>query len=224
MTMESIIAQLYKVFDQINEKLFEGCLPKCMLTVQAEGRKHGILGWTTVYKVWTGGEAGDQWEINLVAEYLNRPYLEVIATLLHEMVHLENLSKGVKDVSGFGYHNQKFADAAEKRGLWVKKHTKASCGLAWTGLTEKTVELVEALDFNKEAFTVRRYHIGEIGTRVPGVDDGDGSEGGKEPGTQKPPKQKTKMKKWSCGCTNIRCAVDLDATCNKCGQKFELQD
>jgi len=39
----------------------------------------------------------------------------------------------------------------------------------------------------------------------------------------KPPKekkQKTKNKKWSCKCTNIRCAVFLDATCDKCGQKF----
>lgn len=222
MTMESIIAQLYKVFDQLNEKLFEGCLPKCMLTVQAEGRKHGILGWTTVYKVWTGTQEGDQWEINLVAEYLNRPYLEVISTLLHEMVHLENLSKGVKDVSGFGYHNSNFKEAAEKRGMWCGKHSKPSCGLAHTWLKDETVDLIMGLDFDKSVFTIRRYHIGEIGTRAPGADDGD--QGGKEPGTVKPPKQKTKMLKWSCGCTNVRCAVKLEATCEKCGQKFELQD
>jgi hypothetical protein len=31
----------------------------------------------------------------------------------------------------------------------------------------------------------------------------------------------TKMKKWSCDCTNVRCAVDLDSTCHKCGALFK---
>lgn len=32
----------------------------------------------------------------------------------------------------------------------------------------------------------------------------------------------SKLKKWSCGCTNVRCAVKLDAQCLKCGSPFEL--
>jgi hypothetical protein len=37
------------------------------------------------------------------------------------------------------------------------------------------------------------------------------------------PKGKSKLKKWSCGCTNIRVAVrQLQAKCLKCGNKFEL--
>ncbi len=30
----------------------------------------------------------------------------------------------------------------------------------------------------------------------------------------------SKMQKWSCGCTNIRAAVELEARCLKCDQKF----
>ena len=40
-----------------------------------------------------------------------------------------------------------------------------------------------------------------------------------------PPRERergeSKLKKWSCGCTNVRCAVpDLRAVCLKCGQPF----
>ena len=37
-------------------------------------------------------------------------------------------------------------------------------------------------------------------------------------------KAPTKMKKWSCGCTNVRCAVILEAYCEKCGSSFGLED
>jgi len=33
---------------------------------------------------------------------------------------------------------------------------------------------------------------------------------------------KSKMKKWSCKCMNIRSAKEVDATCNNCGQNFEM--
>jgi len=37
-------------------------------------------------------------------------------------------------------------------------------------------------------------------------------------------KGRSKMKKWSCDCTNIRAAVEVEATCNKCSNTFKLQD
>ncbi len=37
-------------------------------------------------------------------------------------------------------------------------------------------------------------------------------------------KGNSKLKKWSCGCTNVRCAVaEFKARCLKCGRQFELQ-
>ena len=36
------------------------------------------------------------------------------------------------------------------------------------------------------------------------------------------PKGKSKLKKWSCGCTNVRVAVkDFQAKCIRCGNDFE---
>jgi len=31
----------------------------------------------------------------------------------------------------------------------------------------------------------------------------------------------SKMRKWRCGCTNVRCAVQLAARCFKCGLEFK---
>ena len=36
-------------------------------------------------------------------------------------------------------------------------------------------------------------------------------------GSRKAP---TKMMKWTCGCVTVRCAVDLEATCDRCGGVF----
>ena len=33
----------------------------------------------------------------------------------------------------------------------------------------------------------------------------------------------TKMKKYRCGCTTVRCATDLHATCNACNREFNLE-
>ena len=37
------------------------------------------------------------------------------------------------------------------------------------------------------------------------------------------PKSKSKMKKWSCNCTNVRCATNLQAYCTNCNSDFEEQ-
>ncbi len=49
--------------------------------------------------------------------------------------------------------------------------------------------------------------------------------GGGDPVVAKPPKRPgSKLKKWSCGCTNVRVAVELDALCRRCGRPFALQE
>ena len=38
-------------------------------------------------------------------------------------------------------------------------------------------------------------------------------------------KAPTKMKKWVCKCgTIVRCAVDLNATCDDCETKFQIEE
>ena len=55
-------------------------------------------------EVWKAGENMHR-EINLCAEYLDRPMPEVCATMLHEMAHLYNLQHGIADVSNNGYYH-----------------------------------------------------------------------------------------------------------------------
>ena len=35
--------------------------------------------------------------------------------------------------------------------------------------------------------------------------------------------REVKMKKWSCGCTTVRCAVKLSDTCHRCGSDFKFK-
>ena len=134
-TMDLVIVELYKAFNEINKIIFENTLPQCMLTVQSTGKDINTLGWFTVCKVWVD-EKEEQWEINMVAEYLSRPYIEIMSTLIHEMVHLENANNNIEDVKYGGYHNKKFAESARKRGLIVEFYGRY--GFAFTKLNEKT--------------------------------------------------------------------------------------
>ena len=84
-----------------------------------------------VFKIWNAD--GEKYrEINLCAEYLDRPIFELAATLLHEMAHLYNLEHDIQDISNNGYyHNMKFKATAEAHGLHIEKHAK----YGWTVTT-----------------------------------------------------------------------------------------
>lgn len=103
------ISNLEQLFDQFNEYLFEGELEKPVITIQADTTA-GAYGWCTTQKIWKSGD-DEYYEINICAEHLNRSIKEVCATLIHEMVHLDNLYDGVSDTSAGGrYHNKKFKE------------------------------------------------------------------------------------------------------------------
>lgn len=191
--IHSTTKELKRLFDAANQELFGGELPPTQLTIQSGAR--GYLGWCSLKKIWSGVE--DRYEINITPAYLNREVPEVVATLIHEMVHLANLHKGVRDCTGHQYHNKRFRNLAEQVGLVVEK--VPSRGYAWTRLGDELAQWVEDQHPDPKAFALHR--VQEDRTPAP-----------------------TKMKKWSCGCTNVRCAVDLRAICEKCGTNFQLQE
>ena len=130
------------LFDKFNTKYFEGKMIRPVLTVSPD-MTSGAYGWCTLFKAWNDGEDG-HYEINITAEHLNRPITEIVATLIHEMVHLYNLEIGVQDCSRGGtYHNHKFKDEAEKRGLSIEKDSKY--GWTITKLNSSTDEYVKGL-------------------------------------------------------------------------------
>jgi hypothetical protein len=201
------IAELHVVFEHINRKFFVGKLPAPIITIQSQGRKQGVLGWCTTWAAWQKAkkEAAEEnttlegrYEINLSAEHLHRPVLEILETLVHEVVHYANAHKGIKDCSGTQYHNKHFRALGEQLGLEVSQTAKQ--GWALTKLTPELAEWLESLQVNAEAFEFARR------------------------GMPSKPKAPTKMKLWQCDCTKIRAAVELDATCNKCGKPFAKQE
>ena len=128
--ISEIVRKTEEMFDLFNEHFYEGELSRPAITVSPDGGR-GAYGWCSINEIWNA--SGEKYrEINLCAEYLDRPIFELTATLLYEMAHLYNLVHGVQDVSNNGYyHNQKFKATAEAHGLHIEKHAK----YGWTVTT-----------------------------------------------------------------------------------------
>ena len=110
-----------ELHDFLNERFFESTLSKIVLTLQLDP-KGKTYGHYTCYEAWQSGDGQKSPEINISANYLDRPPVETIATLLHEMCHQYAGQHKINDCSRSGtYHNKQFKDIAEKHGLEVEK-------------------------------------------------------------------------------------------------------
>lgn len=135
MKMSETIKILEDLFDKLNTLYFEGKLNKPVITVQSTPRAYGHC---STKKIWKG-ENEAFYEINIGAEFINRPIESTAATLLHEMVHLYCLENDIADTCQKGrYHNGKFRNECEARGLAVEYDT--ANGYAYTSPTEAFVE------------------------------------------------------------------------------------
>lgn len=151
-SLKPVIAELEDLFSKFNTRFFADQLEKPVITVSPDHTR-GAYGWCTGWKAWKAGDDEGHYEINLCAEYLNRPFEETCGTLIHEMVHLQNLQDGVQDTSRSGtYHNKKFKEAAEAHGLTVEKGEKY--GWYKTTLNPEALEFVQSL--GKQGFTLVR--------------------------------------------------------------------
>ena len=154
-SLQPIIGKLETLFEAFNKRFYNGELETPVIAVNHDVTR-GAYGWCTSWKAWEN-EKGGFYEINLCAEHLTRPYIETCETLLHEMVHLFNVQKGIQDTSRNGfYHNKRFKSEAENRGLTVEKTSKY--GYCKTALTEEAKTYIENLDEN-DSFTLRRNKI-----------------------------------------------------------------
>jgi len=207
--MHTTTAELYRLYNAYNHKFWNRTLPTAQITVQkADSRSIRATAWCSTAKIWQPyavpmGTTGDQgrYEINLIAEQLSRHVHLVAVTLLHEMVHLANSVHGIRDCSSHQYHNKHFKDEAER--VWLHVDQVPKYGFAATKATPQLLEWLGQEPLNPDAFTYYR-----LGLSDPTLPRG----------------SKTKMKKWRCGCTNVRCAVDLQAICTNCNKPFTRQD
>ena len=117
-----VAGYLNKIFDLLNEEFFENELSRPTITIQSTPRAYGHFSLRE--DTWVS-KLGGTHEINIGAGTLSRPIEEVVSTLLHEMVHYYNYERGVQDCSrGNTYHNRKFREEAERRGLIVEHSDK----------------------------------------------------------------------------------------------------
>ena len=128
---------LEKIFRVLNAHYFDNTIEEPIITIQSTPRAYGHV---TVAKAWTKGQAGEtRRELNLGAGTLDRPIENIVATLLHEMVHLYNIQIGVQDCSrGGSYHNKKFKSAAEAVDLEISYDPR----VGWS-ITEPTETLID---------------------------------------------------------------------------------
>ena len=95
--ISEIVKKTEEMFDLFNEHFYEGELSRPAMTVSPDGGR-GAYGWCSINEIWNA--SGEKYrEINLCAEYLDRPIFELAATLLHEMAHLYNLMYSIQNVT-----------------------------------------------------------------------------------------------------------------------------
>ena len=122
---------LEKIFRAVNARYFNGELEEPIITIQSTPKAYGHV---TVAKAWQRGET-TRHELNIGAGTLDRPIENVVATLVHECVHLYHLQNGIQDCSRGGqYHNKKFKAMAEKCDLQISYDPRI--GWSITGPTD----------------------------------------------------------------------------------------
>lgn len=206
--MSRAVGMLEKIYFHLNEDFFESALPTPIITVQS---KPGTYGHCTVAKVWQRPD-GNTYELNIAAEVLNYPIEETLDTMIHEMVHLYCRENGIKETSRGGkYHNGRFKEEAEKRGLTCYK-----CGqYGWN--TKAGDNLIEyAMNKGWNEIRIGRNNIpptlrtGSTGTAQGGADT---TGGGKRPSSTR------KLQCPKCGCS-VRATKTVRIMCMDCMEQM----
>ena len=208
-TYNRVATYLNKVFDLLNEEFFESELVRPTITIQSTPKAYGHFSLRE--DTWVS-KLGATHEINIGAGTLARPIEEVAATLLHEMVHYYNHIKGIQDCSRGGtYHNRRFRDCAEARGLIVGHHEK----YGWTVTSPSDALLQFCLDNDLSDILINRNEF--YGVRVP--------VGGTNSGTNVPvPPRKSSTRKYICPCCgmSVRATKNVNIGCLDCEAQMVL--
>ena len=141
LTISKITAKLENLFDILNGLYFQNLLPKPIITVQSTPRAYGHCSSKKIWNSGVEGEGDSYYEINIGAEYLNRPSEQTAATMLHEMVHLYCRENNIKETcQGVRYHTKVFKEVAEACDLIIDYNRSVGYSL-----TEPSKMLIEKL-------------------------------------------------------------------------------
>lgn len=200
---------LNKVFKRINSEYFDNELEMPTITIQSTV---GAYGHVTTSKVWKIESGKASYELNIGADYLDRPIENIVATLIHEGCHLYAMQNGIKDTSNRGvYHNKRFKALAEDRGLIIEKHSR----YGWTITTPSEATINFCIDNDLQEVLITRH----TGITFTGV--GTGKNGNGTPVKPTAPKKGNSIK-WICPCCGaiVRSTKILNIVCGDCNEKF----
>ncbi len=160
------------------------------------------------FDIWDTKDAPKR-EINIASGTLDRPLESVLASLLHEMVHMYNdCILHVRDTSRQGtYHNRRFAQEAEAKGLIVTRSDKY--GWAHTEPGDRLLDWILAHDELREIDMNRSSSfLGAVG-----VGTHSGSSRISIPGTKT-----GHSRKYTCPCchNSVRATKAVNVLCGDC--------
>lgn len=197
MKLSAVVKKLEDCFDLLNDLYFEGTLERPVITVQSIPKAYGHCSTKQIWKT----ETEAYYEINIGAEYLNRPSENTAATMCHEMVHLYCRMNDINETCQKGrYHNKTFKLEAEARDLEIRYDR--AIGYSLTTPTETFKEKLREAGF---ALVVpfARYTV----------------EAKKHADREKPHKYACPV----CG-QSVRSTSDLNLVCGVCEVPLERED
>lgn len=200
---------LEKIFRALNAHYFDNQLEEPIITIQSTPRAYGHV---TVGKTWIRGQE-NRHELNIGAGTLNRDIENVVATMLHECVHLWNMQEGIQDTSrGGAYHNKRFKAAAEQRDLLISYDRQ----IGWS-ITEPTEALIELII--EQGWTDIHMNRNE-GLMI----RGGGTPSGGADGTST--KRPSSTRKYICPCcgNSVRATKSVNIGCLDCGVQMVLAE
>ena len=128
----AILTELERVYELLNEKLFEGSLKPANIVI-GRGADYPKRKVTLRY-------FNDSKNLVVGADFHSLDYGDLPLALLHEMIHIKNDQAEVVDCTTNHYHNKAFLIAALAVGLVVIKHKTQGWALTTTMYPRNVVE------------------------------------------------------------------------------------
>lgn len=107
-------AALQHAYQLFNNRLFDGKLDDCLITLQRKANTAGYMSYNRFIALDDGKTYTHELALN-PEHFGDRPLVEVFQTMVHEMVHLWQLQYGRP--SQKTYHNKEWAEKMESIGL-----------------------------------------------------------------------------------------------------------
>ena len=106
---KALVTPIRRAFRHFNEGFFHGELNEPKIRINP--RKRGIFRFTP-----------EPYALVIGEHFEDAIFREMLDNILHQMCHIRNFQKGVRDRTVNSYHNRKFLDSALKVGLTVIRH------------------------------------------------------------------------------------------------------